>query len=333
MKTDIVIIGAGPVGLFAIFQAGMLDMKVVCIDALKALGGQCSALYPQKPIYDIPAYPKITGQDLIDSLIQQASPFNPTYYLSQQVSDLQKTDDGFIVSTSKGVKIHCKVVVIATGHGAFEHKKPPIDNIDEFENKSVFYFINDTKYFYNQDVVIAGGGDSAIDWAIMLSSIARSVSIVHRRDKFRAADASVNTLRNLAQSGKINIITGYQLEGLVGSNGKLENVILKDLENNIKNIRADSLCCFYGLSQNLGAISNWGFNLHLNHIKVSLPYYSTNIDGIYAVGDIASYEGKLKLILTGFAEAASVMHHAYSKIHGKSLHFEHSTTKGVPVSE
>jgi thioredoxin reductase (NADPH) len=330
MITDIVIIGAGPVGLFAIFQAGMLGMKCHVIDALSEVGGQCNALYPEKPIYDIPACPEIAASDLIDSLYKQAAPFHPVFHLNQQVVGLKTSDHGFTVKTSNNIELKAKAVIIAAGCGAFGPNKPPLENIESFEGKSVFYSVKKRADFAGKEILIAGGGDSAVDWAISLAEIAKSVSIVHRRDKFKAAPESLKKLKVLQEAGKINMIIGYQLDKLIGSDGNLEAVELKDLNNNSLILKADTLLPFFGLSQELGPILDWGLDLKLHHIEVTQPHYETNIPGIYAIGDIATYESKLKLILTGFAEAAHALHHAYARVfNGKALHFEYSTTKGI----
>ena len=330
MNTDIVIIGAGPVGLFAIFQAGMLGMNCHVIDALDEVGGQCNALYPEKPIYDIPACPEIMASDLICALSKQAAPFNPVFHLNQQVVKLARNNDIFKITTSKNTQIEAKAVIIAAGCGAFGPNKPPLKNIESFEGKSVFYSVKRRADLKGKEILIAGGGDSAVDWAISLAGEAKSVSIVHRRDKFKAAPESLKKLKSLQEAGKVNLIIGYQLDRLIGSDGILETVELKDLNDNLKTIKADILLPFFGLSQELGPILDWGLNLKLHHIEVCTPHYETNIPGIYAIGDIATYQGKLKLILTGFAEAAHALHHSYGRVfEGKALHFEYSTTKGI----
>jgi len=327
-NTDVIIIGAGPSGLFAIFQAGMLGMKCHVIDAQEVIGGQCITLYPEKPIYDIPAYPKIAAEELIRQLELQAAPFKPVYHLNQQAVELNKEDNFFAVKTSKNTIIKSKVIIIAAGAGSFGPNKPPLANIESFENKSVFYFVNDRSKFTGKNIVIAGGGDSAVDWAISLSEIASKIYLVHRRDKFRAANESLRQLKNISESGKIELVTGYQLDSLEGNNDELQTVIVRDLQNNTRKLDADILLPFFGLKQELGNLANWGLNVKLHHIEVDPVCYQTNIEGIYAIGDVAHYTGKLKLILTGFAEAASSLHHAYSKVFdGKALHFEYSTTK------
>lgn len=327
-NTDVIIIGAGPVGLFTIFQAGMLGMKCHVIDSQEVIGGQCITLYPEKPIYDIPAHPKIMGEELIKQLELQAAPFNPIYHLNQQAIELKEQDGIFEVNTSKNITIKGKVIIIAVGAGSFGANKPPLADIEKFEDKSVFYFVNNRNSFKDKEIVIAGGGDSAVDWTISLSEIAKKIYLVHRRDKFRAANESLRQLKNLADSGKIELVIGYQLDYLQGKDGILEKVGVKDLHSNTRLLTANILLPFFGLKQELGPISNWGLNVRLHHIEVEPPYFQTNIPNIYAIGDIAHYTGKLKLILTGFAEAASSLHHAYSRIFdGKALHFEYSTTK------
>ncbi len=329
MQTDIVIVGAGPVGIFSAFQAGMLGMKSCIIDALDIPGGQCSTLYPEKPIYDIPAYPEILAQDLIDRLLQQSNPFRPTYLLSRQVMSLVQQENDFVLSTSKGDMIRAKAVLIAAGAGSFGPNRPPLTNIESYEGKSVFYLVSKREEFAGKKIVIAGGGDSAVDWAISLSSIA-DVSLVHRRPKFRAAPASVQKLHELNTQSKINLITDCQLADLIGDNGILKEVVIADLDGNKRNIAADILLPFFGLAQNLGSLLEFGLNVKNHHIQADYPHFETNIPGVYAIGDIATYDGKLKLILTGFAEAAASLHHAYARVFdGKALHFEYSTTKGV----
>ncbi len=329
MQFDVVIIGAGPSGLFSAFQAGMLGMKSAIIDTLEVVGGQCAALYPEKPIYDIPAYPQILSQDLVNKLLEQATPFSPEYFLSEQVVGLEDHGNFFKLTTSMGTVLQAKVVIIAAGAGSFGPNRPPLENIESYEGKSIFYLVTNREYFAGKNVIIAGGGDSALDWAISLSEIA-NISIVHRRTKFRAAPATVQKIHELDSLNKIKLITNYQLDGLKGENGILEEVIVADLDGNKKILKADILLPFFGLAQNLGPILDFGLNVNNHHIKVDYPYFETNVKGIYAVGDVATYEGKLKLILTSFAESASALHHAYSRVFdGKALHFEYSTTKGI----
>lgn len=330
-KTDIVIVGAGPAGLFSIFEAGMLKMKCHVIDTLETIGGQCVALYPEKPIYDIPAHPKVLASELIELLEAQAEPFHPTYHLNQQVQKIDKKDDGsFVVETSKNIKIECKAIIIAAGCGAFGPNRPPLANIEQFEGSSIYYSVRNKKEFTGKKVVIAGGGDSAVDWAISLAEIAQKIYVVHRRDKFRCAPESADKMKKLEAEGKIEMVIPFQLEGLEGNDSKLSQIIVKDFENNIKKIEADYLLPFFGLAMELGPIANWGLNLHKNHIEVDRATMQTSQKGIYAVGDIATYSHKLKLILTGFAECASACHDIFKIVFPDQIyHFEYSTSKGI----
>ena len=330
-KTDIVIVGAGPAGLFSIFEAGMLKMKCHVIDTLETIGGQCVALYPEKPIYDIPAHPKVLASELIELLEAQAKPFNPIYHLNQQVQKIDKKDDGsFVVETSKNIKIECKAIIIAAGCGAFGPNRPPLANIEQFEGSSIYYSVRNKKEFTNKKVVIAGGGDSAVDWAISLAEIAQKIYVVHRRDKFRCAPESADKMKKLEAEGKIEMVIPFQLEGLEGNDSKLSQIIVKDFDNNIKKIEADYLLPFFGLAMELGPIANWGLNLHKNHIEVDRATMQTSQKGIYAVGDIATYSHKLKLILTGFAESASACHDIFKIVFPDQIyHFEYSTSKGI----
>lgn len=332
-QTDVAIIGAGPVGLFAVFECGMMRLKCHVIDSLDMVGGQCQALYPEKPIYDIPGFPKISAEDLIQNLTQQAAPFEPIYHLGQQVVKIDTIlEQGWRLETSAGQKIEAKAILIAAGVGAFGPNRPPLAGIEDFEGKSVFYYVKNREDFRGKSLVIAGGGDSAVDWAISLSEIAQKVTVVHRRPKFRAAPESEAQLHRLAEEGVIDLAIPFQLEGLVGGNGCLKTVVLKSMEGELKEIQTDILLPFYGLAMNLGPIMHWGLELNTTHIKIDPQDCSTNIPGIYAIGDIATYSHKLKLILTGFSEAAQAAHAIRSYIHpGESYHFEYSTTSGVPV--
>lgn len=334
-KTDVIIIGAGPVGLFSVFEVGMLKMKSHIVDALNFTGGQCSALYPEKPIYDIPAHPTISAQDLIEKLEEQIKPFSTTYHLGQQVVSIEKQEDNtFTVKTSKDTVINGKAIIIAAGCGAFGPNRPPLDNIEKFEDKSVIYSIRNQEALRDKNVVIAGGGDSAVDWAIVLSKIAKSVTIVHRRPKFRCAPESASRLQELADQKKITIATPYQLHALHGHDGSLESLDIIDFDNNIKNIPCDTLLPFFGLSMDLGPILDWQLEIEKKHIAVKSETMETSLPGIYAIGDIATYAGKLKLILTGFSEAALAAHSIYSLVYPDTpLHFEYSTTKGIKLDE
>jgi len=330
--TDIIIVGAGPVGLFAIFQAGMLKMKAHVIDTLPAIGGQCSALYPEKPIYDIPGYPAIDAQCLIDKLAEQASPFAPTYHLEQRVEKLVKNaDHSFTVTTSSGTEISAKAVIIAAGCGAFGPNRPPMHNLEAFEGKSVHYMVAKREDFRGKRVVIAGGGDSAVDWAISLCELTEKLYVIHRRPKFRCAPESAAKLDALAKAGKIEMVIPYQLDSLEGANGQISHVVVKTLEGEERKLEADVLLPFFGLSMELGPIAQWGLNLDTSRIAVKPSSMESSTPGVFAIGDMAHYEGKLKLILCGFAEAAMATHSAYALVHpGEALHFEYSTTSGVP---
>ncbi len=335
LNADVAIIGAGPAGLFAVFECGMLKMNCHVIDVLGAVGGQCQALYPEKPIYDIPGYPEILAGDLVGKLEVQADPFDPVYHLDQQVVSLTEHEGGlWRLETSKGTVIVAKAVFIAAGVGAFGPNRPPLAGIEAYEGMGpglgVHYLVGNREDFRGKHVVIAGGGDSAVDWALSLSEIAKSVAVIHRRPKFRAAPGSAEKLKDLADAGKVDLVVPYQLAGLEGE-GKLEAVIVRDLDNKARRLEADVLLPFFGLSQNLGPIAEWDLNLKKSHISVDPAGCETNKPGIFAIGDIATYPGKLKLILTGFAEAAQAAHAAHAIVHpGEALHFEYSTSIGVP---
>ena len=330
-RTDVVIIGAGPVGLFAVFECGMLKMRCHVVDTLEAVGGQCAALYPEKPIFDIPGHPAIDAADLIDKLAEQAAPFEPTYHLGQQVTTLSPIDGGWRVGTDKGTQIDCTAVILAAGAGAFGPNKPPLDGLEDYEGKSVFYLVKRRQDFAGKRVVIAGGGDSAVDWAISLSEVADKVMVVHRRAKFRAAPESVARLEALAAQGRIDMVVPYQLAGLEGADGRLTGVRVATLEGEEKTLEADVLLPFFGLAMTLGPIAEWGLDLERHHINVDPATCATSSPGVFAIGDIATYKNKLKLILCGFSEAAMAAHAIYPLVHpGEALHFEYSTTKGTP---
>ena len=332
-KCDVAIIGAGPVGLFAVFQFGMLGMKAHVVDSLEVAGGQCTALYPEKPIYDIPGFPRIDAAMLIEKLTEQAAAVEPVYHLGQQVTALNKTGDGgrWRLETSTGTVIDARVVVVAAGAGAFGPNRPPLPGIEDYEGKCVHYMVLRRQDFAGKRVVVAGGGDSAVDWAISLSEVAEKVSIVHRRAKFRAAPESVNRLRALADEGRIDLVVPYQLVGLEGDGEIMKAVIVADLDGNGRRLEADMLLPFYGLSMSLGPIADWGLDVEHHHIAVDRQTGLTNLERVFAIGDIATYPGKLKLILTGFAEAAAAAHAAWPMVfEGQELHFEYSTTKGLP---
>ena len=300
-KTDVIIIGAGPVGLFAVFELGLLNLKCHLVDNLDKVGGQCSELYPEKPIYDIPAFPKITGQELTDNLMLQIKPFEPILHLSQQAESIKKIDDLWELTTSENIVILAKCIVIAAGAGSFVPRRPPLENIESFENKSIFYSIKDKSKFKNKKILIAGGGDSALDWTNDLASIA-DVTLVHRRKEFRATPDSVSKMLELEEKKQIKFRLG-QLSELVGENGNLKKIkIRNDDEEHL--IEVDYLLPFFGLKMELGPIANWGINLNENLIQVDTKKFETSIPTIFAIGDINTYPGKLKLILSGFHESA-----------------------------
>jgi len=333
IETDVAIIGAGPVGLFAVFECGMLRMTSVVIDTLEAIGGQCAALYPEKPIFDIPAHPEIAGADLIAALEKQAAPFAPTMLLGRRVETLKQAEGGFELTTSAGDTVAAKAVVIAAGAGAFGPNRPPLEGLAAYEaTGAVRYMVTRREEFRGKRVVIAGGGDSAVDWALSLKSIAAKVTVVHRRDKFRCAPESAAQLKDAAERGEIELAIPYQLAGLEGEGSQLSAVTLATLKGEAKSVPADHLLAFFGLSMELGPIAEWGLGLERSHIAVTPATCETNIPGVFAIGDIATYPGKLKLILQGFSEAAMASHAIHPRVFpGEALHFEYSTSKGVPV--
>ena len=332
LTTDVVIVGAGPVGLFTVFQAGMLKMRCHVVDTLEMIGGQCTALYPEKPIYDIPGYPSIEAQELITKLEEQAASFEPTYHLNQQVIGLKQLQSHeWEVTTSTHTVIRCKAVVIAAGCGAFGPNRPPLEGLEAYEGNSIFYLVRRKEDFRGKKVVIAGGGDSAVDWALSLADVAEKLYVVHRRPKFRAAPESCAQLDALAKAGKIEMVIPYQLSGLRGDGSQLTGVEVATLQGEKRILDADVLLPFFGLAMELGPIANWGLELEKGHITVNPATLETSAEGIYAIGDIATYAKKLKLILCGFSEAAMACHAIYPRVHpGEVLHFEYSTTKGVP---
>lgn len=333
-RTDVAIIGAGPVGLFAVFECGMLEMRCHVIDALGAPGGQCTALYPEKPIYDIPGYPRILAQELVDRLYEQAAPFRPAYRLGQQVTALARGEEGrWRLTTSAGREIEAAAVIIAAGGGAFGPNRPPLAGIEAYEGRSVFYLVERRETFRGKRVVIAGGGDSAVDWALSLAGLAAKVYVVHRRAKFRAAPESARRLQDLAANDpqRVELVIPYQLRAIEGRNGALEAVVVADLDGETRRLEADALLPFFGLSMDLGPIAGWGLALDRDLITVDPATAQTSARGIFAIGDVASYPGKLKLILSGFAEAALAAHAIYPLVHpDRELHWEYSTIKGVP---
>jgi thioredoxin reductase (NADPH) len=326
ISTDAVIVGAGPCGLFAIFELGLLDIKCHVIDILDRPGGQCAELYPEKPIYDIPALPIVTGAELTHRLLDQTKPFKPEYHFNQMVTELSKRPDGqFELKTDGGLVFHAKVVVIAAGGGSFQPKKPPIPGIEAYESKSVFYSVKKMEALRGRDILIVGGGDSALDWTLNLQPLANSLTLLHRRDDFRAAPDSVKKMRELVAAGKMQFKLG-QVTGLSGENGVLASAQVKGPEGPF-DIAANAMLPFFGLTMKLGPVAEWGLNLHENLIPVDTAKFETSTPGIFAIGDINSYPGKLKLILSGFHEAALMAQEAFHHIRpGERLLFQYTTS-------
>jgi thioredoxin reductase (NADPH) len=330
IQTDILIIGAGPVGLFTVFEAGLLKLRCHLIDALPQPGGQCAEIYPKKPIYDIPAFPEVLAGDLVDNLMKQAEPFKPGFTLGERAETIEKTDDEqFIVTTNRGTVHKAPVVAIAGGLGSFEPRKPPISNLADYEDKGVEYIIKEPDFYKDKRVVISGGGDSALDWTIFLAEgVAKEVTMVHRRNSFRGHLDSVQKVHDLAAAGKVNLMTEAEVVGIEGE-GKVERVTIKTKEGEQK-VDTDHWVPLFGLSPKLGPIANWGLNIEKNAIEVDTFDYSTNIPGIYAIGDVNTYPGKLKLILCGFHEATLMVQSAYKRIYpDKNLVLKYTTVNGV----
>lgn len=331
IKTDILIIGAGPTGLFTIFEAGLLKLRCHLIDALPQAGGQCSEIYPKKPIYDIPAYPEILAGDLTDKLLEQSKQFEPGFTLGERAETIDKLEDGtFIVTTNKGTKHQAPIVAIAGGLGSFEPRKPPIPNISNFEDNGVEYIIRDPEFYRNKKVVISGGGDSALDWSIFLTNVASEVTLIHRRNEFRGALDSVEKVQELKNEGKIKLITPAEVVGIEGDTKVTGvSIALKDGDN--FSLETDHFIPLFGLSPKLGPIANWGLEIEKNAIKVNNALdYQTNIPGIYAIGDVNTYPGKLKLILCGFHEATLMCQSAFQRIYpDKKYVMKYTTVGGV----
>jgi thioredoxin reductase (NADPH) len=324
--TDVLIIGAGPVGLFAVFELGLLDLKCHVVDILDRPGGQCAELYPEKPIYDIPGFPVITGQGLVDNLLQQIAPFGPQLHFNRMVTGLEKLEDGTFRLTTDGDEVfRAKVVVISAGGGSFQAKRPPVEGIEAYEQKSVFYAVRKMEDFRDQDVVIVGGGDSALDWTLNLQPIARSLTLVHRRDAFKAAPASVNRMKELVMEGKINFLLG-QIAKIDGENGMLNHVHLTTDAGDLS-VPATRMLPFFGLTMKLGPVGEWGLELNDNLIAVDTEKFQSSVPGVFAIGDINAYPGKLKLILSGFHEAALMAQAAKAVASpGERIVFQYTTS-------
>lgn len=327
IETDCVIIGAGPVGLFAVFELGLVDIKAHVIDILDKVGGQCAELYPEKPIYDIPALPIVTGQELTDRLMEQIKPFGATFHLSERIDELARNPaGGFRLVTDAGKVFHAKVVVIAAGGGSFTPKRPPLAGIEAYEGASVFYSVRRIEDFRDKDVLIVGGGDSALDWTLNLTGVAKSVTLLHRRDEFRGAPHSVARMRELVAEGKVSLRIG-QVTALDGAGGQLTSVTIKTNDGASETLSVNRMMPFFGLTMKLGPVANWGLNLTENLIAVDTARFETSEPGIFAVGDINTYPGKLKLILSGFHEVALMAQAAHKIVHpDKKLLFQYTTS-------
>ncbi|QIP14875.1 NAD(P)/FAD-dependent oxidoreductase [Spirosoma aureum] len=332
ITTDICIIGAGPVGLFAVFEAGLLKMRCHLIDALPQVGGQLSEIYPQKPIYDIPGYPAINAQQLVDNLMEQIEPFHPTFTLGERVETLvRQADESFVITTNDGTSVHCQVVVIAGGLGCFEPRKPEILNLEQFEGKGVAYMVKNPEQLRDRRVVLAGGGDSALDWTVFLADVAKEVTLVHRSDSFRGAPDSAEKVFDLAKEGRINLVLQSNITSIHG-NGHLQEVSITAKDKSVTNLAADNLIPLFGLTPKLGPIADWGLNIDKSAILVDTTDYSTNVERIYAIGDINTYPGKLKLILCGFHEAALMCQSAFRYVYpNQKLSFKYTTVNGIPT--
>lgn len=329
-QSDLCIIGAGPVGLFAVFEAGLLKLRCHVLDALPQVGGQLSEIYPKKPIYDIPGYPEVMAQDLVDRLMEQIAPFNPEFTLGERAETLEKDADGsFVLQTNLGTQIKAKVVVIAGGLGCFEPRKPALENLEHYENKGVQYMIKDPEVFRDRKVVLAGGGDSALDWTMYLAEVCQELTLVHRGAAFRGAPDSAEKVKSLAERGKIRLELNTQLHSVQG-NGVLNQVSVVNKAQEISHIDTDYLIPLFGLSPKLGPIGAWNLAIDKNAVEVDTRDYSTGTPGIYAIGDINTYPGKLKLILCGFHEAALMAHSAYKVVYpGKKPSFKYTTVNGI----
>jgi thioredoxin reductase (NADPH) len=327
IKTDVLIIGAGPCGLFAVFELGLLDMKTHVVDILDKIGGQCAELYPEKPIYDVPGIPFVTGQGLTDSLLQQIKPFSPSFHLNEMVETIEKIGEpAFRVKTDAGKVFECKVVVIAAGGGSFQPKRPPVPGIEAYEGSSVFYAVRKMEQFRDRNILIVGGGDSALDWTLNLHPVAKRITLLHRRDEFRAAPHSVEQMRALVAGGKMDLKLG-QVTSLEGEGGRLAAATVKGNDNAITRVECDTILPFFGLTMKLGPVANWGVALENNLVPVDTAAFETNISGIFAIGDINTYPGKLKLILSGFHEGALMAQKAHRYVYpDKRLVFQYTTS-------
>jgi thioredoxin reductase (NADPH) len=332
-ESEVAVIGAGPVGIFASFALGQVGLKAVVIDTLQEIGGQCTALYPEKPIYDIPTRSALNAASLVNDLIKQAEPYGPRYVLGRRVETVTGCLGDFRLALSDGSHLQAAAIVIAAGAGAFGPNRPPIANIEAFEGRSIFYSVLKPERFQNKKVVIAGGGDSAIDWAIVLADIAASVTVVHRRTLFRAAPATMAALESKIATGAVRLAAPRMLRNLEGENGMLASVIVADENDDLENIPADALLCFFGLVKDMSALTTWQIDADRNGIPVDPATMATARKGLFAIGDVTQYPGKLKLILTGFAEASLAAHSVRACLYpDRPFHFEYSTSRGVPAA-
>jgi thioredoxin reductase (NADPH) len=326
ISTDVVIVGAGPVGLFAVFELGLVDVKCHLVDILDRPGGQCTELYPEKPIYDIPGLTVVTGQELTDKLMDQIKPFGAEYHFNQRVESLERKNGGFRLTTDADTVLDCKVVVIAAGGGSFTPKRPPLPGIEQYEGTSVFYSVRKMEHFQGRDVLVVGGGDSALDWTLNLQPVAKSLRLLHRRAEFRAAPASVQKMFQLVEQGDVNFKLG-QVTALHGDGGQLRAVTVKGADGHIFELPCEVMLPFFGLTMKLGPVADWGLNLEENLIPVDTEKFETSEKGIFAIGDINTYPGKLKLILSGFHEAALMAQQAHHYIYpDKKLIFQYTTS-------
>jgi thioredoxin reductase (NADPH) len=330
ISTDVAIVGAGPIGLFSVFELGLLDIKCHLIDVLPKVGGQCAELYPEKPIYDVPGFPIVSGQELVDNLMKQIHPFGPKFHLNEMVDRLEVLGTAerpfFRIGTDNDTIIEAKALFIAAGGGSFQPKKPPLAGLDAFENTSVFYSVRKMEHFRGRRVVVVGGGDSALDWVLNMHPIASRVTLIHRRDAFRAAPHSVNAMRALVGAGEMDFVLG-QVTAVKGTDGQLSELVVRRESSEVYNLACDDMLPFFGLTMKLGPLANWGINLHENLVPTDTEKFETSTPGIFAVGDINTYPGKLKLILSGFHEAALAAQRAHQYVYpDKKLTFQYTTS-------
>jgi thioredoxin reductase (NADPH) len=332
-EADVLVVGAGPVGLFAVFALGQVGLRSVVVDALQEVGGQCAALYPEKPIYDIPTRTEVAAGELVSALEAQAAAYAPRYLLGRRTEQLSGSQGAFLAKLSDGTELAARAVVVAAGAGAFGPNRPPLPGLAAYEERSVFYAVRSPERFRDQQIVVAGGGDSAADWAVILAGVARAVTLVHRRASFRAAPATMASITRLANAGRLRVAAPRTLRALSGHDGHLEAVVLAGDDGTTESVPADALLCFYGLAKDLSALRRWDIGAERDGVPVAPETMRTSRPGVYAIGDIAHYPGKLKLILTGFAEAAAAAHAIRADLEpDRPFHFQYSTSAGPPGS-